>query len=138
MSAEVREIKTELSSVRQELERLADRVDRLAFHPRHVPDPAYPNIVRIEGVQGSEPMIRDRYVPVSVIVALVQYGQTPQEIVGSYNGRLTLANVHGALSYYYDHQEEIDGYLAAHQAALEEARNLRLQLRHRLTQVLEN
>jgi uncharacterized protein (DUF433 family) len=129
MIAEVQEIKTELISVRQELERLTAKVERLAFHPRHVPDPAYPNIVRIEGVQGSEPMIRDKYVPVSVIVALVQYGQTPQEIVGDYDGRLTLANVHGALSYYYDHQEEIDGYLAAHQAALEEATQLSKQSR---------
>jgi uncharacterized protein (DUF433 family) len=90
----------------------------------HAPDPTFPNIVRIDGVQGGEPMILDKYVPVSVIVAFVQYGQTPEEIVKDYAGRLTLANVHVALGYYYAHQEEIDGYLAAHQAALEEAARL--------------
>jgi uncharacterized protein (DUF433 family) len=120
-AGEVQEIKTELASVRQELQRLAEKLDWLASHPRHVPDPTYPNIVRVNGVQGGEPMIRDKYVTVTIIVALVQLGQTPEEIVSDYDGRLTLADVHAALSYYYANQDEIDGYLSAHQAAREQA-----------------
>jgi uncharacterized protein (DUF433 family) len=84
--------------------------------PHHVPDPTYPNIVRIDGVQGGEPMIRNKFVTVSTIVALIQYGQTPEQIVSDYDGRLTLADVHGALSYYYSNQAEIEGYLTAHRA----------------------
>ena len=129
MTAEVQEIKTELIGVRRELQRLATKVDWLVSHPRHVPDPAYPNIVRVEGVQGGEPMVRDKYVPVSTVVALVQCGQTPEEIVDDYDEQLTLANVYSALSYYYDHQEEIDGYLSAHRAALDEAVQLSKQNR---------
>jgi len=66
-------------------------------------------------------MIRDKYVTVTIIVALVQYGQSPEEIVNDFDGRLTLADVHTALSYYYANQDEIDGYLSAHQTAREQA-----------------
>jgi uncharacterized protein (DUF433 family) len=100
-TTEVQEIKTELINVRQELRRLSEKMDSLVFHPRHVPDPSFPNIVRIDGVQGGEPMIREKYVTVGTIVALFQHGQTPGEIVSDYDGRLTLADVHSALSYYY-------------------------------------
>jgi len=122
MVVEAQEIKTELISLRQELRRLADKVDRLVIQPRHIPDPAYPNIVQIDGVQGSEPMIHDKFVPVSTIVALIQYGQTAEEIVSDYDGRLTPADVYGALSYYYAHREEINHYLSVHQAAREQVR----------------
>ena len=44
-----------------------------------------------------------------------------EEIVSDYDGRLTLADVHAALSYYYANQDEIDGYLSAHRAAREQA-----------------
>jgi len=129
-TADVHEIKTELISVRQELQRLAKKLDWLVSHPSHVPDPAYPNIVRIDGVQGGEPMIRDKAVPVSTIVALVQYGQTPEEIVNDYDGRLSLADVYGALSYYYANQEEINSYLTAHRAALEQTGKWRKKNQH--------
>jgi len=120
IGGEVQEIKTELISVRQELRRLTEKVEWLMSRPHHVPDPTYPNIVRIDGVQGGEPMIRNKFVTVTTIVALIQYGQTPEQIVGDYDGRLTLADVHGALSYYYSNQVEIEGYLTAHRAALEQ------------------
>jgi uncharacterized protein (DUF433 family) len=120
-AGEVQEIKLELMSVRRELQRLAEMVDWLVSGQRHAPDVTYPNIVRISGVQGGEPMIRNKFVTVTAIVALIQYGQTPEEIVNDYDGRLTLADVYGALSYYYANQEEIDGYLTAHRAALEQA-----------------
>lgn len=94
-------------------------------YTRHMSDPIYPSIVRIDGVQGGEPMVRDKYVTVTIVVALIQCGQTPEEIVSGYDGRLTLADIYGTLSYYYAHQEEIDGYLTAHRAALEEAAQLR-------------
>ena len=120
-TGEVQEIKLELMSVRQELQRLAEMVDTLVSGQRHAPDATFPNIVRVNGVQGGEPMIRDKFVTVTTIVALIQYGQTPEEIVSDYDGRLTLADVYGALSYYYANQEEIDGYLTANRAALEQA-----------------
>lgn len=120
-TGEVQEIKMELMGVRRELQRLAEMLDSLVSSQRHAPDVTFPNIVRINGVQGGEPMIRNKFVTVTAIVALIQYGQTAEEIVSDYDGRLTLADVYGALSYYYANQEEIDGYLTAHRAALEQA-----------------
>jgi len=45
--------------------------------------------------------------PVAAIAELyLDLGQSPEEIAIKYN--LSLAAVHGAMAYYYDHQEEID------------------------------
>ena len=38
-------------------------------------------------------------------------GYTPEQICEAHYNELTLAQVHAALSYYYDHQPEIDAEL---------------------------
>jgi len=40
-------------------------------------------------------------------------GQIPKEIVETFGGHLSLAQVHAVLAYYYANQAEIDGDLAA-------------------------
>jgi len=40
-------------------------------------------------------------------------GQIPEEIVETFGGHLTLAQVHAALAYYYANQTEIDTDLEA-------------------------
>ncbi|MGH2523643.1 MAG: hypothetical protein ACRDH2_14155, partial [Anaerolineales bacterium] len=52
----------------------------------------------------------------------IQMGETPQSIVETVLPRLTLAQVHDALSYYYDHQDEIDQERAANSEAAAQAR----------------
>jgi hypothetical protein len=44
------------------------------------------------------------------IVLLHKRGHTPEEMQTYYMRPLTLAQVHSALAYYYDHREELEAY----------------------------
>jgi uncharacterized protein (DUF433 family) len=68
----------------------------------------HPHIERREGVCGGRPVLAGTRFPVrSVVGYVLRQGMTPEELVAEFP-RLTLASVHDALSYYYDHREEID------------------------------
>lgn len=68
----------------------------------------HPYITRKEGVCGGEPIVEGTRISVRCIVEYIQYvGYTPEEIV-HHLPHLNLAQVYSALSYYYDHREEID------------------------------
>lgn len=67
----------------------------------------HPYIVMAKGVVGGEPIIRGTRIAVRDIVVRMNQGQTPAAIVEELE-HLTLAQVHDALSYYYDHQTLID------------------------------
>jgi uncharacterized protein (DUF433 family) len=47
----------------------------------------------------------------SVVNYVLRQGMTPEELVAEFP-HLTLAQVHDALSYYYDHQKEVDRDIA--------------------------
>ena len=72
----------------------------------------------------------------SIIIAFNQ-GSTPEDIVCSYDS-LTLAEVYATISYYLQHREEVDSYLAERQQknaelrAANEARFNHQGLRERL------
>lgn len=71
----------------------------------------YPHIVRTPGTCGGHPRIDGRRITVSdVVIWHDQGGLSPEEIANRY--RLTLAEVHGALTYYFDHVDEIQSDLA--------------------------
>jgi uncharacterized protein (DUF433 family) len=75
------------------------------------------------GTCGGRPRIAGHRIRVMDVVVLhEQLGLTPDEIVSTYPS-LTLADVHAALAYYFDHQEEIQRDLAEdRQLAAETAR----------------
>jgi len=75
------------------------------------------------GAGGGKPCLRGTRTKVSEIARRHEHmGQTPDEIVDALP-HLTLAAVHAALTYYYDHREEIEAELASADAfVLEEAR----------------
>ncbi len=52
------------------------------------------------------------------IVEQTRLGRSPAQIVADYDGVLTLAQVHDALSYFYEHQGEIEQEIARNRAAL--------------------
>lgn len=81
---------------------------------------AHPHIVKIPDVQGGTPIVRGAYKTVWGIVELFQQGRTPEQIVEDKGEPLTLAEVHDALSYYYDNKEEIDHIITRQNAALED------------------
>ena len=58
-------------------------------------------------VRGGRPKIAGTGLSVSRIAGWYKMGMTPEEIALEYP-HLTLAQVHAALAYYYDHQETFD------------------------------
>jgi uncharacterized protein (DUF433 family) len=74
------------------------------------PSPAdviHPYVERCPGVQGGRAVIKGTRFPVSSIVQNHRRGLSVEEILDDFR-HLTPAEVHDALSYYYDHRSEID------------------------------
>lgn len=78
----------------------------------------YRYITSVPGVQGGEPVIRGTRTPVRTIVQNWRLGYSPEEIVGGLP-HLTLAQVHEAMSYFYDNQEEIEELIEKHKVPQE-------------------
>lgn len=68
----------------------------------------YPHIQKTPGVCGGRACIADTRIRVLDIVGLERRGFDPEEMLRMYAVPLTLAQVHAALAYYYDHPEEIE------------------------------
>jgi uncharacterized protein (DUF433 family) len=74
------------------------------------------------GYCGGAPRIAETRITVHHLVVMVEHlGISTGEILEQYN--LTLGQLHAALSYYYDHQEEIDRLIEKDDDLLEEARS---------------
>ncbi len=70
---------------------------------------AYPHVTATPGVRGGRPCIDGTRITVMDLVKLQRMGAPPEEMRTHYSSRpLTLAEVHAALTYYYDHKAEID------------------------------
>ena len=67
----------------------------------------HPYIVRVPGVCGGRPIVRGSRVAVWHIARLFKAGYTVDEIEQEYP-HLPPAGIYDALSYYLDHQEEIE------------------------------
>lgn len=75
----------------------------------------HPHIVRREGVCGGEPLIDGLRVTVRHVVALHCGGETILEIAEALG--ITEAQVFHALSYFFDHREEILALIALEEQA---------------------
>lgn len=49
---------------------------------------------------------------IEVVLDKLGYGYSPEEILAAYPNLFTLAQIHAAFSYYYDHQAAIDAEIA--------------------------
>ena len=67
-------------------------------------------VVTDGAILGGEPIIRGTRTPVRAIVELWRQGVAPEEVPG-HLPHLTLAQVFDALSYYSDHQDEINAHI---------------------------
>jgi uncharacterized protein (DUF433 family) len=67
-------------------------------------------IVKDDRILSGEPIIKETRTPVRAVVEMWRMGVAPEEIPISLP-HLTLAAVFDALSYYSDHQEEINEYI---------------------------
>ncbi|NEO76808.1 DUF433 domain-containing protein [Moorena sp. SIO4G3] len=70
----------------------------------------YLYVVRDDQILNNEPIIKETRTPVRAVVETWRMGVPPEEIpIGM--PHLTLAQVFGALTYYSDHQDEINQYI---------------------------
>jgi uncharacterized protein (DUF433 family) len=67
----------------------------------------HPYIVRKSGVCGGSSIIDGSRITVRLIAQLVKTGSSAEEILASYP-HLSPAQIHDAISYYFDHREEIE------------------------------
>ena len=73
------------------------------------PATVYCHISETPGVCGGKPCIAGTRIRVMDIVVLQRQGVRPEQMLDHYSSRpLTLAEVHSALAYYYDHKNEIE------------------------------
>ncbi len=73
------------------------------------------------GICGGQPRIAGHRIRVQDVVLWAEQGQSPDEIVSSFP-QLSLADVHAALTYYYDHREEIDQQIRDDEAFIAQAK----------------
>ncbi|MCI0697974.1 DUF433 domain-containing protein [candidate division KSB1 bacterium] len=77
------------------------------------PSPSHPYIARIPGVLGGRPIIRGTRIPVWQIAnAILHLGESIENYRADHP-TLTLAQIHAALSYYFDHEAEIEAEIEA-------------------------
>ena len=67
----------------------------------------HPYITSAKEIGEGRPIIAGTRTRVSNIVAYYKLGLSPEELAREFP-HLTLSQIHDALSYYYEHQEEID------------------------------
>ncbi len=103
---------SEIENLKQELRQLRETVAQY-----QIVQTTHPHIVKIEGYQGGEPMVRSAHVTVQTIVEQTRLGVTPEEFVKGHPP-MTLAEFYDALSYYYDHADEIEQLIKENKQAL--------------------
>jgi len=91
----------------------------------------YSHITKDPEVRSGHACIDGTRIRVMDIVCLLKEGYTPEQMVNVFSASLTLAQVHAALAYYYDHPEEI-------QAAFEEEDRLEAELDQKRAEYLKN
>ena len=69
---------------------------------------SYGHITHDPRVLGGRACIDDKRIRVLDIVQLLHEGRKPEEMLNTFAVPLTLAEVHAALAYYYDHPQEIE------------------------------
>jgi uncharacterized protein (DUF433 family) len=83
------------------------------------PKAKHPYITRKKGVCGGKPIVGGTRIKVSQIAIYYEkMGYTPDDIVRAHP-HLTLAQIHDALSYYYENVQEIDRQIDEEQQMVE-------------------
>ena len=83
--------------------------------PQTVPaaqETEHPHIVRVHGVCGGRPIIKGTRLSVRHIAQMYKAGDTVEEIIQAHP-YVKSAAVYDAISYYLDHQQEIEQEIAA-------------------------
>jgi len=119
MSAKVEaeRIYAELGSIRQELIAVKTQLAQMVEARKMGGPTGHPYIIRNSRMHHGEPTIDGSSITVRTVIERTRLGDTPEQIVEAYPV-LTLAQVHDALAYYYDHPGEIEEYIQENREAL--------------------
>lgn len=71
----------------------------------------HPHIVRVAGVCGGRPILKGTRISIRHIIQLYKAGDTVEEILQAHP-HLVPAAIYDAISYYLDHQQEIEQEIA--------------------------
>ena len=94
-------------------------MEHVSSHDTHTASHPVEHIVSTPGTCGGKPRIAGSRIRVQdVVVWHEAWGLSPEEIVTDFP-QLTLAQVHAALAYYYDHREEIRQHMQDAEALVE-------------------
>jgi uncharacterized protein (DUF433 family) len=74
--------------------------------------PAHPYITTEVSRWGERAIVAGTRIPVSAIIGYVRLGVKPEAFAAEVHPSLTPAHIHDALSYYYDHLDEVERELA--------------------------
>ena len=89
----------------------------------------HPYVIKRRGVCGGKPIIAGTRIPVWAIAGWLRKGYAAEKIQREIYPSLGMAEIYDALSYYYDHKEEIDQQLAENSLSPQEARRRQAQWR---------
>jgi uncharacterized protein (DUF433 family) len=82
-------------------------------------------------VRGGRPIIAGTRISVSdVVIAVKFHQQSSEEVITNDYPHLTLAQVHAALAYYYEHPAAIDAEIADTERQTQELKDKRVGSRH--------
>jgi uncharacterized protein (DUF433 family) len=112
------ETATDVQAVVERLSSLEEQVRQLQelVTAQWAPRPAgvsteHPYVTRVDTILSGEPIIKGTRTPVRAVAEHWKFGAAPEEIVHKLP-HLQLAQVFDALSYYDDHRDEIERYIA--------------------------
>jgi len=91
----------------------------------------HPYVVRVQGVCGGQPVLKGTRIPVWLIAGWAKDGYPPEQIQQEIYPHLSLAQIYDALSYYHDHQTEMDREIAANTPSEKELEKRRARWRSR-------
>ncbi len=111
-------------TVTRQLDALQEQIRQLQRMVMSQSSPAgaatdHPYITQVESILGGEPVIKGTRTPVRAIVEHWKFGDSPEEIARELP-HLRLAHIFDALSYYDDHRDEIERYIALNRVPVDD------------------
>lgn len=107
---DAKQVYRELDTLLAELHRLRELVQPYVIEKPIRVETEHPHIERVPGVRGGQPVISGTRIPVWIIVDHFKMGRSLDYILENYD--LTAEQVYDALSYYYEHTDEIEQTIA--------------------------
>jgi uncharacterized protein (DUF433 family) len=90
---------------------MPNNTQKIPYQGKPIERTEHPHVVKVQGVGSGEPIILGTRIMVRTIIEHYQLGNSIEEILWDFP-QLSSAQVHDALSYYHDHQTEMNDLLA--------------------------